>query len=237
MMGFVLAASVALASPVPHPARTVPPAASPTPLPSAGASLDVGVWTVHASSVDANFKTGDFSTPNKVVMLRNGGDITADRAHGNYKKKIVYLVGHVVMHDTTGNYGGIAGASPAPGSSAPSTLTADAAQVDGASRTYVATGHVHYVQGDTVVDADSGTLDDRSHELFLKGHVHIRQGRRSIIADTVHYNTVSGAAHAQGDVILQFPGEIRRSLATPRPINIPKNPLTKPVRASPPVAP
>ena len=39
---------------------------------AAPASFDLGVWTVHASSLDANFKNGDFSTPNKVVMTRTG---------------------------------------------------------------------------------------------------------------------------------------------------------------------
>ena len=69
----------------------------------------MGVWTVHASSLDANFKNGDFSTPNKVVMTRAGGDVSADRANGNYKKKLLFLNGHVVMHDTQGNAQSIAG--------------------------------------------------------------------------------------------------------------------------------
>ena len=45
---------------------------------------------MHANSLDANFKNGDFSTPAKVVMTRVGGDVTADRANGNYKKKMLY---------------------------------------------------------------------------------------------------------------------------------------------------
>ena len=76
-----------------------------------GASFDLGVWTVHASSVDANFKNGDFSTPAQIVMTRVGGDVTADRSNGNYKKQIVNLNGHVVMHDTKGDYGGMGGSS------------------------------------------------------------------------------------------------------------------------------
>ena len=75
------------------------PNVSPSPG-SAPAAFDLGVWTVHASSLDANFKTGDFSTPAKVVMTRVGGDVTADRANGNYKKQELYLNGHVVMHDS-----------------------------------------------------------------------------------------------------------------------------------------
>jgi lipopolysaccharide assembly outer membrane protein LptD (OstA) len=201
---------------------------APIPLPSGGAALDLGVWTVHASSVDANFKSGDFSTPAKVFMTRVGGDVTADKANGNYKKQIVYLVGHVVMHDTSGNYGGLAsGASAKP--SGPSTLTADKAQIDGAAKVYKAIGNVHYVESDTVVDSDNGTLNDATHDLFLQGNVRITQGARKVNADSVLYNTITGQAHAEGNVTMQFPGQLHRGLATPRPLNIPKNPITKPV--------
>ena len=75
-----------------------------TPRQTAGAaSFDLGVWTVHANSLDANFKNGDFSTPAKVVMTRVGGDVSADRANGNYKKQVLFLNGHVVMHDSQGS--------------------------------------------------------------------------------------------------------------------------------------
>jgi lipopolysaccharide assembly outer membrane protein LptD (OstA) len=230
-----LAVTVALTTPLLPPTPFVvrtpsPPSRSPAPvaLPSGGAALDLGVWTVHASSVDANFKSGDFSTPAKVVMTRAGGDVTADKANGNYKKQIVYLVGHVVMHDTSGNYGGLAsGAAAKP--SGPSTLTADRAEVDGAAKVYKAIGNVHYVESDTVVDSDSGTLNDATHDLFLQGNVRITQGARKVNADSVLYNTISGQAHAQGNVTMQFPGQLHRGLATPRPLKIPKNPITKPV--------
>ena len=81
------------ANPAPA-ARSAPPKApKPAASQSAGASasapasFDLGVWTVHASSLDANFKTGDFSTPNKIVMTRSGGDVSADRANGNTRSK------------------------------------------------------------------------------------------------------------------------------------------------------
>jgi lipopolysaccharide assembly outer membrane protein LptD (OstA) len=191
----------------------------------------LGVWTVHASAVDANFKTGDFSTAAKVVMTRQGGDVTADRANGNYKTQIVNLVGHVVMHDTQGDYGGLSGTGTSP-SNGPSTLTADKAQIDGAAKIYKAMGHVHYVQSDTVVDSDNGTLNDATHDLFLQGNVHIVQGARKVDAETVVYNTVTAKAHAAGNVTMEFPGQLHRGLATPRPIKVPKNPITKPATAA-----
>lgn len=238
-----LAGLVALATPLagaapPRSPGPKPPAHAPSPPPKAGAnpgqaSFDLGVWTVHASSLDANFKSGDFSTPNKVVMNREGGDVSADRANGNYKKQVLYLKGHVVMHDTQGNVQSMAGGGP-PGEPSPSTLTADQAQIDGAAKVYKAIGNVHYVQADTVVDANSGTLNDSDHTLLLEGAVHIMQGTRSMNAQRVLYNTESGSAHAQGDVTMQFPSPVHKTLATPRPLHIPKNAITQPVSSSPP---
>jgi lipopolysaccharide assembly outer membrane protein LptD (OstA) len=227
-------------APAAKPAHSTPPkAAAPRPSGSpattaAPASFDVGVWTVHASSLDANFKTGDFSTPAKIVMTRVGGDVTADRADGNYKKQVLNLNGHVVMHDQQGSAASVtAGSSPHP--SSPSTLTADKAQIDGAAKLYKAVGNVHYVQADTVVTADTGTLDAAAHNLLLEGAVHIVSGTRKMNARKVLYNTESGSAHAEGDVTMQFPSEFHRTLATPRPLKIPKNALTQPVGpASPP---
>jgi lipopolysaccharide assembly outer membrane protein LptD (OstA) len=240
---FGLTGAIALVTPFanaapsssPHPLSS-PPIAVPTVGPTssaAPASFDVGVWTVHASSIDANFKSGDFSTPDKVVMTRSGGDVTADRANGNYKKKVLYLNGHVVMHDTQGNVQSLAGGGP-PRAPSPSTLTADKAQIDGAAKVYKALGNVHYVQADTVVNADSGTLNDEAHTLLLEGAVHIVAGTRSMTARKVLYNTVTGSAHAEGDVTMQFPSEVRRKLATPRPIKVPKNGLTEPVSSAAP---
>ena len=90
---------------------------------------------------------------------------------------------------------------------------------------YKAIGNVHYVQADTVVDANTGTLDDDAHTLLLDGAVHISEGARNMTAHKVLYNTVTGSAHAEGDVTIAFPGELHRKLATPRPIKVPKNAL------------
>ncbi|MGA8576334.1 MAG: LptA/OstA family protein [Candidatus Cybelea sp.] len=224
----------------PVPARPAPPRPAPSgssaaaPSPSAApASFDLGVWTVHASSLDANFKNGDFSTPNKVVMTRIGGDVSADKANGNYKKQTLYLNGNVIMHDTQGNAQAFAGGA-SPHAPSPSTLTADQAQIDGAAKVYKAIGNVHYVQADTVVSANTGTLNDAAHTLLLEGTVHITQGTRSMTARKVLYNTQSGTAHAEGDVTMQFPSEMHRKLATPRPLKVPKNALTEPVSSSAP---
>lgn len=217
-----------------------PPATEPSTQPpeagGGGAAMEFGVWTVHATSVDANIKSGNFTTNQKVLMTRAGGDVTADKANGNYKKSVVYLVGHVVMHDTSGNYGGLGGSGAK--ANGPSTLTADRAEIDGQAKLYKAIGNVHYVESDTDVVSENGTLNDETHDLYLTGNVHITQGSRKVDADSVVYNTVSGEAHAQGNVTMQFPGQLHRGLATPKPLHVPKNPITKPVEsAAPPASP
>jgi lipopolysaccharide assembly outer membrane protein LptD (OstA) len=200
-----------------------PPNAKSSPS-SAPAAFDMGVWTVHTSSMDANFKTGDFTVPAKVVMTRTGGDVSADRANGNYKKQKVYLNGHVVMHDSQGGAGSLTGGGADSHQASPSTLTADKAQIDGQAKVYMAIGNVHYVQADTNVTANTGTLDDQAHTLLLQGAVHIVSGTRKLSAGRVLYNTTTGTAHAEGDVTMQFPSEFHRKLATPKPLKVPGPP-------------
>jgi lipopolysaccharide assembly outer membrane protein LptD (OstA) len=225
----------AAATPAPHAKPSPRAAASPSPsaaATAAPASFDLGVWTVHASSLDANFKSGDFSTPHKVVMTRTGGDVTADRANGNYKKQMLFLNGHVVVHDLQGSAETLAGSGP-PSAPNPSTLTADQAQIDGTAKIYKAIGNVHYTQADTVVDANQGTLNDTDHTLLLEGAVHISQGERKMSAQKVLYNTDTGIAHAEGNVTMQFPSPEHRGIATPRPMKIPNNPVVPQPSAAP----
>ena len=177
------------------------------------------------SEVDVNFKSGDFSTEQHVLMTRGGGDITADRASGNYKTKQSTMYGHVVLHDTEGNFAGLSSTKPAK-SRGPSTLTADQVHIDGVGKIYTATGNVHYVQADTTVNADKGVLNDLTHDLDLTGNVKIVQGERNMVANHVLYNTISGQAHAEGDVVMQFPSAVTTHVATPRPIHI-SNPLER----------
>ena len=124
-------------------------------------------------------------------------------------------------------------ANSAQSSGGPSTLTADRAQIDGAAKLYKAIGNVHYVQGETVVTADNGTLDDSAHTLLLQGAVHIVSGTRRMSAQTVRYNTRTGDARAQGNVTMQFPSEIHKRLATPKPLNLPKHGLLAPPSHAP----
>ncbi len=204
--------------------------AAPAPPPVPGAlhtSFAVGIWTVHTASLDFNEKTGNFSAPSKVLMTRVGGDVEADRASGNYKTQVVTLYGNVTMHDTSGNFAGLASASISH-PNGPSTLSADTVHIDGKSRVYDAVGHVHYVQGPTTVDADRGMLNDASHMLYLSGNARVAQGDRNVVAEHIAYNTITGVAHAQGNVTMQFPSTVQPHIATPKPIRIPGLPTPAP---------
>lgn len=194
-----------------------PPKAAP-PLPG-GAAFAVGIWTVHTTSADLNWHSGDFSTPDKVLMTREGGDITADRASGNFKSKTATLYGDVTMHDLSGNFAGLASASVTQ-PNGPATLTADQVRIDGKAKVYTAIGHVHYVQRETTVDSQHGILNDVTHMLYLDGDVRIVQGLNSLAAAHVVYNTITGIAHAEGNVTMQFPNTTSSHLATPKPIKI-----------------
>ncbi len=200
------------------------PAARPTASPAAKsqAHFTFGEWNIHTALVDFNLKTNDFSAPQHVLVTRDGTTIDADRANGNAKSGQATLLGHVVLHDQNGNLGGLSSAKKASGRG-PATLTADKMTIDEKTRIYTAVGHMHYTQADTIVDAQSGKLNDVTHELDLHGDVHVRQGARSLIADHVLYNTITGQAVADGNVILRFPSQIRESAPTPKPIVI-KNP-------------
>jgi prepilin-type processing-associated H-X9-DG protein len=174
-------------------------------------SASFGVWTLHYTTFDFGSVTGDFNIPDHVVMTRNGGDVSADRAAGNFKSNTMTFYGHVVVHDVQGAFGMQSGAK---GLRGPATLTTDQLAIDGAAKKYVATGNVHYAQGDAMADAQRGRLDDQAHVLYLDGNVHIVRGASKLNADRVSYGTVTGKGHAQAkDGTMEFPG----ATATPAP--------------------
>lgn len=197
------------------------------------ASLDLGDCRLDTGSVDANYKTTDFTIPGHVHLACPTRDIDADRAKGNQKSKRATLFGHVVIHDKgTGLVGGFAPNGSA--SQGPSTLNTDRLDIDSAAKLYTATGNVHYVQGNRTIDAERGTLNDmskdltlytlhftegtqkvdagqgvmnsNSHIMDLTSNVHIVDGDRKMDADHVVYNTQTGDLHARGNVSMRFPG-------------------------------
>jgi lipopolysaccharide assembly outer membrane protein LptD (OstA) len=202
-----LAIAVLLASASPKPVPNAPP---PNP------------WTMKTDRVDADSQTGAFSAPDNVTITRPDGSIVkADRAKGNYKLKQATLYGDVSILDRSGTFG--LKSAQQDRAHGPAMLTADTVRIDDVNRTYDASGHVHYDQGDTKADAEHAHLDDATHVLELEGHVHVVDGDRTLDAEHATYDTVSGAGLAEKNVMVVFPG-VTPSIATPKPIHI-KGPL------------
>lgn len=193
------------------------PSPSPSPAVSPSAAAKIGPWSMVTDRLNADLQTGAFSAPDRVEMTRaDGSTVTADRAEGNYKQRVVNLYGDVVMHDQSGTLGMQSAHTNEQG---PADLTADQLHFDDLKRIYDAAGNVHYTQGDRRMVADHAHLDDLTHELTLDGHVHVLDGTRTLDASHAVYNTVSGLGKAVGDVTMEFPGA-KISIATPKPINI-----------------
>jgi len=143
------------------------------PPPRSAAGFNFSDWQVSTGELDFNYQTGAFSTPGHVRLTRTGSDIQADRASGNTKTKQAYLQGNVALHDRNGVLTNFSGGTP--GGSKPATLTCDNLQIDGVSKIYTATGHVHFAQGTGYATADRAVMNGFTHDLHLYGNVTLHQ--------------------------------------------------------------
>ncbi len=146
--------------------------ARPRGAPAAGAGFSFSDWHVATGQLDANWQTGSFTTPGRIVLTRPGSDIQADRATGNWKSRHATLTGHVVLHDSNGVLTNFAGQV---GSKAPATLTCDNLTIDGTTKTYVATGNVHFTQGGSSAQSDRAVMNGITHDIHLYGNVQLTQ--------------------------------------------------------------
>jgi lipopolysaccharide assembly outer membrane protein LptD (OstA) len=182
--------------------------------------VQTGDLQIHTDSTDYNINSGDFSMPHHVSATRPGMTIDGDRAHGNGKRRIVYIEGHVVVHQSAG--------APMPGgrASEPSTLTTDRLTVEMGARIYTADGNVHFTQGLRTVVADHGVLHDATHDLHLTGHVSINDAEQSLSADSVDYNTRTEDVQAHNNVRINVPVQSGGGspLGEPIPANSPNAP-------------
>lgn len=190
-------------------------AAGPTPQPTAGAdqtstSNFAGFDTIKTAQIHYNINNGSFDFPSHFFATRQGMDISADRASGNSQKKQLHAVGNVIVHQNQPTGSGKTSAL----TQEPSTLTADALDVDGSKQIYTATGNMHFTQaGGKEASADRAVLDDISHHLHLEGHVRVRDGERTIEASRLDYDTLTGEVDGAGDVTITAPAPT----ATPGP--------------------
>ena len=198
-------------------------AQSPSNAPKPGGFHNFGGFdTITTKTIDTNLNTGDFTVPSHFDAVRTGTEISADRATGNSKKKLVHATGHVVVHRTAPVEG--RGENAAKYTQEPSTLTCDSLDVDGVRKYYVATGSVRFTQADREATADRGTLDDVTNELHLIGNVHIRDKEQYLDGTDVVYNTKSGDVKATGNPVIvrtpvetPTPGIPASATATPKP--------------------
>ena len=156
-------------------------------------------------------RNGDFEMPHKVAFSRPGSDGTADSATGNDKRGTIVLRGNVVLHDN-GSAPEATGSSDEYAKGGPATLTSDELNVDSKKKIYIATGHVHFVQGAREATADKGILDRSSGTLRLEGNVKTRENDSTMTAAVMDYNTNTKKIEANGKPII-----IKQPVPSPQP--------------------
>ncbi|GAC1613363.1 MAG: hypothetical protein NVS4B5_00240 [Vulcanimicrobiaceae bacterium] len=199
-----VAATLALASVVAFAA----PASSQGIGDSVGSNI-AGFDRIKTSKIAFNINTGDFTIPDHFAATRSGTDVTADRATGNSKTKLLHADGHVVVHQNQqlANHGQATDLTQRP-----STLTCDKLDVDGTRKLYTATGNMHFSQvGGRDATSDNAVLDDVAHKLHMRGHVRVKNGEQTIEADVLDYDTATGQLDGNGNVTITSP------LASPGP--------------------
>lgn len=165
LLVFGLSITATPATPAKAPAPAQPKPAS-SPAPGGGAGFSFSDWHVATVQLDTNWQSGNFNAPQHIVLTRPGSDIQADRAVGNFKHHQATLTGHVLLHDNNGVLTNFAGQT---GSKQPATLMCDNLAIDGATKTYVATGSVHFTQGNSTVTADRAVMNGLTHDIHLYG--------------------------------------------------------------------
>ncbi len=153
-------------------------------------------YHIETDETDLNQNSGDFKMPHRVTFSRPGSDAVADSAQGNDKRGNVILIGHVVVHDSSG-----AGASIGPaagGGSGPMTLDCDRLEIDSRAKIYTAIGNVHFAQAGRQGSAQRGVLDRAANRLHLEGAVSLTDPTSALTANTVDYNLSSKDVDVQG---------------------------------------
>jgi len=173
------------------------------------ASNIAGFDRIHTDKINFNINTGDFTIPNAFSATRQGTEVTAERANGNSKTKILHAQGRVVVHQNQAfaDHGKATDLTQRP-----SKLTCDKLDVDGTRKLYTATGNMHFTQeGGRDATSDNAVLDDATHKLHMEGHVHVKNGEQTISSDVLDYDTATGQLDGNGNVTITAPA------GTPRP--------------------
>jgi hypothetical protein len=135
-------------------------------------------------------------------LHRPGTDVDGDSLTGSLASHVFILKGNVVLHSDPKIDREMADASE---SDEPLTVTADELDVDQFAFTYVAKGHVHFVQGNRSGLADLATLNEEAHTLDLVGNASVLDGEHRTTAAKMHYNTADKQFVGGGDVRIYAP--------------------------------
>ena len=189
--------------------------AAPAPRTPSG-TLETPNYRIVTNQTLTNMSSGEFTMPHTVRFFRPGTDAVGDRAKGNFKQGTVTLYGNVVIHDT-GNAPEASTAGAYQGSG-PATLTCDQFDVDSKRQFYVATGNVHFSQGDRSGTAAKGVLDRAKGMLHLEGDVHLSEKGSTLSASSIDYNLNSKDAEVNGSpAVITEPANQSPTLAPQRP--------------------
>jgi lipopolysaccharide export system protein LptA len=125
---------------------------------------------------------------------------------------VFVLKGNVVLHSDPAVDRSIADLSQ---SGDRLTLTADEIDIDKAGLSYVAKGHVHFVQGLRSGQADLAQLNEETHTIDLIGNANVLEGDHRAAAEKMHYNMADKGFAGSGNVRIYEP------LPTPNPNTAP----------------
>jgi hypothetical protein len=155
------------------------------------------------------------SAAGRFHLHRPGTDVDGDLLTGSLASHVFILKGNVVLHSDPKIDREMAEASE---SDEPLSVTADEIDVDQLAFTYVAKGHVHFVQGSRSGFADLATLNEEARTLDLVGNASVLDGEHRTTAAKMHYNTADKQFVGAGDVRIYAPAPTPNpSTATPPP--------------------
>jgi lipopolysaccharide assembly outer membrane protein LptD (OstA) len=192
-------APAALSTVLPAPSASTTPAAAPA---EVTPTTPVSPVPLTSESPAANASPVPSANPDRPHLHRPGTDVDADSITGSLASNVFVLKGNVLLRSDPKIDREIGAASE---SDEPLTVTADEIDVDKLALSYVAKGHVHFIQGDRSGRADVAILDEQKHTLDLVGNADVLEGDHRAAAAKMHYNTLDKQFLGSGNVRIYEP--------------------------------
>jgi lipopolysaccharide export system protein LptA len=170
---------------------------APLPAPAGAPSPATAVEPASAAPEPAPSPTSS----SRFHLHRPGTDVDGDLLSGNSASGLYVFRGNVILHSNPK----IDTEFGATESDEPITVTADEIDIDRFAATYVAKGHVHFVQGDRSGRADVAMLNEQTQDLDLLGNADVLEGDHRARAAKMYYNIADRRFHGSGDVRIYEP--------------------------------